>query len=156
MRFLLPLLLAAAAPLNAQPMDRPPGEDAPAYDSLLAERLGADDYGMRPYVMAFLHKGPNRDRSPEEAAALQRAHLDNIRRLADEGKLVLAGPFLDDGEWRGIYLFNVATVEEAEALTNTDPAVRAGSLRMELHPWYGSAALPEYLPVHARIARKNP
>ena len=63
--------------------------------------------------MAFLKKGPNRDRSPEEAAELQKAHLENIERLAKEGKLVLAGPFLEDGEIRGIYIFNVTTIAEA-------------------------------------------
>ena len=117
-------------------------DDPPAYDSLLAARLGADDYGMKMYVMAFLKRGPNRDRDSSEAAALQRAHLDNIKRLAEEGKLVLAGPFGGDGEIRGIYIFDVPTVEEAQALTETDPAIQAGSLEMELIPWYGTAVLP--------------
>jgi uncharacterized protein YciI len=53
----------------------------------------------------------------------------------------LAGPFLDDGDIRGIYIFNVETVEEAQKLTETDPAIQAGSLVMELHPWYGTATL---------------
>lgn len=126
------------------------------FDVELAATLGADDYGMRRYVMAFLKKGPNRDRSPEEAQALQRAHLDNIGRLADAGKLVLAGPFLDDGDVRGIYVFAVESVEEAEALTATDPAVQAGSLVMELHPWYSSAALMKVNTVHASIAKTSP
>jgi uncharacterized protein YciI len=91
--------------------------------------------------MAFLKKGPNRDQSKEEANELLRAHMDNIRRLTDEGKLVLAGPFMDDGEVRGIYIFDVKTVEEAKKLTETDPAIQAGSLIIDLHPWYGSAAL---------------
>ncbi|HRW74261.1 MAG: hypothetical protein H6568_07780 [Lewinellaceae bacterium] len=114
-----------------------------AYDSTYAARLGADDYGMKPYVMAFLKAGPERSQDAETAAALQKAHLKNIMRMAEEGTLVLAGPFLDQGEVRGIYIFNVATVAEAEALTNTDPAIQAGRLVMELHPWYGSAALME-------------
>jgi uncharacterized protein YciI len=91
--------------------------------------------------MAFLKKGPNRDQSKEEANELLRAHMDNIGRLTDEGKLVLAGPFMDDGEVSGIYIFNVKTIEEAKALTETDPAIQAGSLIIDLHPWYGSAAL---------------
>jgi len=107
-------------------------------------------------VMAFLKAGPNRDRTPEEAQALQRAHLDNIRRMAEEGQLVLAGPFMDDGDIRGIYVFAVDSVEDAEALTATDPAVQAGSLVMELHPWYGSAALMKVGDIHARIARDSP
>lgn len=125
------------------------------YDPELASELGADEYGMRQYVMAFLKKGPNRDRSPEEAAALQQAHMENIGRMAEAGQLVVAGPFLDDGELRGIYIFNVATVEEARALTETDPAVQAGSLVMELHPWYSSAALIKVAEMHEKLAKEE-
>ena len=125
------------------------------YDAEYAARMGADEYGMRSYVMAFLKAGPNRDQSEEEAAELQKAHLANITRLADEGVLVLAGPFLDEGEVRGIYIFKVATVEEARALTATDPAIKASRLEMELHPWYGSAALQEVGTLHKRLQKKG-
>lgn len=80
------------------------------YDSLYAQELGDDDYGMRSYVMAFLKAGPNQDKSKEEAQQLQAAHMANIGRLAEEGKLVLAGPFLEGGELRGIYIFAVESV----------------------------------------------
>ncbi len=123
------------------------------YDSLLATRLGADPYGMKKYVFAFLKTGPNRSRDSLERATLQKAHLKNIMRLAEEGKLVLAGPFLDDQPLRGIYIFDVGTLEEARSLVETDPAVKAGSLVMELHPWYGSAALVEALKLHKRIEK---
>ncbi len=125
-----------------------------AYDSSLANGLQANPNGMHPYVMAFLKKGPNRDQDSTTAAQLQKAHMDNILRMAETGKLVLAGPFSDDGEVRGIYIFNVATVEEARALTATDPAIIAGRLTMELHPWYGSATLPLINPLHKRL-KKN-
>jgi uncharacterized protein YciI len=125
------------------------------YDAAYAERLGADDYGMKGYVMAFLKRGPNRDRDSSEAAALQRAHLQNIGRLAEAGKLVLAGPFMDTGDLRGIYIFDVPTVAEAEALTATDPAIQAGSLVMELKPWYGSAALMEVNNMHRRLEKQS-
>jgi hypothetical protein len=82
--------------------------------------------------------------------------MANIRRMAAAGQLVLAGPFMDDGELRGIYLFAVATIEEARALTATDPAIQAGTLVMELRPWYGSAALMQTNAVHGRIAAENP
>lgn len=124
-----------------------------SYDSLLAKKLGADKYGMKAYVMAFLKKGPNRPTDSTERANLQKAHLKNIGRLANEGKLIVAGPFLDDQEIRGIYIFNVSTVDEAKALTETDPAIKAGSLIMELHPWYGSAALIESVKVHKKLEK---
>lgn len=124
-------------------------------DTALAIELGADEYGMKQYVMAFLKKGPNRDRSPAEAAELQKAHLENITRLAKEKKLILAGPFMDEGNIRGIYIFNVTSVEEAQKLTETDPAVKAGSLVMELHPWYGSAALMKVNEIHEQLPYKE-
>lgn len=126
------------------------------YDATLAVKLQADDLGMRKYVIAFLKRGPNRPADPAEARKLQEGHMANINRMAKEGKLVLAGPFLDNGDLRGLYVFNVATTAEAEALTKTDPAIQAGSLVMELHPWYGSAAVQEVTAIHEKIARKNP
>ncbi|HLP95884.1 MAG TPA: YciI family protein [Saprospiraceae bacterium] len=125
------------------------------YDEQMATQLGADQYGMKQYVMAFLKRGPNRSQDSITAAQLQKGHLDNINRLAESGKLVLAGPFMDNGDVRGIYIFNVSTVEEARALTATDPAIQAGRLIMELHPWYGSASLPLILPLHKRLEKKN-
>lgn len=124
-----------------------------SYDSALAHKLGADDYGMKKFVMAFLKAGPNQELDSVQRAELQRAHLDNIFRLADEGKLALAGPFLDGGDLKGVYIFNVETIEEAKALTETDPAVQAGRFTMELHPWYGSAATCMINDQHKRIQK---
>jgi uncharacterized protein YciI len=144
--FLTSLLVAlSVSQLRAQ--------SATAYDSVLASRLGADKIGMKRYVMAFLKKGPNRSQDSTEAARLQAAHMANIQRMAREGTLVLAGPFMDDGELRGIYVFNVSTVDSARALTETDPAVKAGRLAMELHPWYGSAALMEVTRIHNTLQK---
>ena len=126
-----------------------------SYDSALAQKLGADEYGMHQYVMAILKSGPNKPPSRQVSDSLFRGHMDNIQRLAEEGKLVLAGPFLADSNFRGIYIFDVKTVEEAQALTNTDPAIQYGSLVMELKPWYGSAALKEVNGLHKRVAQKE-
>ncbi len=145
MRVLVLVVMSAASLLAQSP-----------YDAALAAMLKADDEGMRTYVMAFLKAGPNRERPRDEAQKLQAAHRANIRRLAAEGKLVLAGPFADNGELRGIYIFDVATVAEAEALTRTDPAILAGQLVMELHPWYGSAALMMVNEVHSKIQKPRP
>lgn len=127
-----------------------------AFNKVLADSLKADEFGMKTYVMAFLKKGPNRNHDEATASQLQRDHLNNISRLAKEGKLIVAGPFLEDGDIRGIYIFNVTTIEEAAKLTATDPAIQAGRLTMELHVWYGSAALMLVNPVHQTIAKKNP
>jgi uncharacterized protein YciI len=125
-----------------------------AFDSVLAKELGADDYGMKVYVMAFLKSGPNRSHDSATAANIQRAHLDNITRMAEEGKLVFAGPFMDNFDVKGIYIFDVETIEEARELTATDPAVQSGRLEMELHPFYGSAALKMVNELGKKVAKK--
>lgn len=130
-------------------------ETSSGYDSLLALETGADNYGMRQYVMALLKEGPNRDQDSLEAIQIQRAHMDNITRMAEEGKLVMAGPFFDDWEVKGIYIFAVETIEEAEELTKTDPAIQAGRLIMELHPWYGSAGLMKMGEMHSKLAKEG-
>lgn len=150
--YLLSILILCAC---SQKSSNALNNDVQEYNEALAKQLGADDYGMRKYVMAFLKRGPNRDRSKAEADALQKAHMENIGRLAEEGYLALAGPFLGDGDLRGIYVFNVNSIEEAQRLTQTDPAVKAGSLTMELIEWYGSAALMKVNEIHNQIAKVN-
>jgi len=127
----------------------------PEFDKERALKYGADKYGMRKYVMAFLKRGPNRPTDPDKSDELQRAHLDNIGRMAEAGKLVIAGPFLDNDDLRGIYIFNVSSIKEAEELTNTDPAINYGSLVMELKEWYGSAALMAVNEIHKKIAEED-
>ncbi len=127
----------------------------PQYDAQLAQKLGADEYGMKTYVMAFLKAGPNRSKDSVTRVELQKAHLKNILRLANEGKLIVAGPFLDNQPIKGIFIFNVTTIEEAKKLTETDPAIKAGSLIMELHPWYGSASLMATFEIHKKIEKKS-
>lgn len=122
------------------------------FDAQAAEKFGADGNGMKRYVIALLKRGPSRPIEPVRARELQAAHLKNIQRLVEEGKLLVAGPFLGEGDLRGIYVFNVATLAEAKALTQTDPAVKAGSLVMELEEWYGSAALVAVPALHRRLS----
>ena len=128
-------------------------QQSATFDSTYARKLGADFRGMRQYVMVLLKKGPTTITDTVKRNALQRAHLDNIGKLAKEGKLILAGPFMDNTELRGIYLFAVDSLEEAQQLAKTDPAVIAGTLIMELHPWYGSAALMEVPKIHSKIQK---
>jgi uncharacterized protein len=127
----------------------------PQYDSLLAKRLGADEYGMKTYVMAFLKSGPVKIQDSTQRTELQREHLKNILRLAEDGTLIVAGPFLDNQSIRGIFIFNVESVEEARKIAETDPAVKAGTLVLELHPWYGSAALMETSKIHKKIEKNS-
>jgi uncharacterized protein YciI len=89
-----------------------------------------------PTYLAFLTRGDKW--TPEKTPAteaIQKGHMDNINRLAQMKKLVAAGPFGDDGQLRGIFVFRVASLEEAKTLTATDPAVQAGRLAMDIHQW---------------------
>lgn len=126
-----------------------------AFDAEMANALEADQRGMRMYVMAFLKRGPNQNQDTESAARLQKGHMENIFRMAEEGKLIAAGPFGDNGELRGIYIFKTNSVEEAKSWTESDPAIQAGRLTMELHPWYGSAALLLVNDLHRRMEAKG-
>ncbi len=147
--FLLSMIYVISPASAQQPSQKP------AFDEALAKRLGADEYGMKKYVIAFLKQGPDSNQNPAEAEKLQQAHLKNIMRMADEGTLILAGPFMDGGNLKGIYIFNVTTIEEAKKLTETDPAIKAGRLSMDLRPWYGSAALMEVMKIHKALEKKS-
>ena len=153
--FLFALLVIAACQ-GAGPKVLPEEKDlSSSYDSVRAAAWGADPYGMKQYVLVLLKAGPNRSQDSLTRANLQKAHMENITRLANEGKLILAGPMMDDGEIRGIYIFDVRSLEEARVLTETDPAIQAGSLVLEMHPWYCSAALMDLPRLHKLIAKKD-
>lgn len=124
------------------------------YDPELALKLKADDIGMKKYVMAFLYSGDRvSEYSNEERAEIQKGHMTNITKLSDMGKLILAGPFFGHESMRGIFIFDVESKEEAETLTNSDPAVKAGVLKMELREWYGSAAVMMVPGIHAKLQK---
>ncbi len=142
---LLASLLAAATAVNAQVVPsvpvNPVAPEIPAFDSELAKRTGADERGMRPYVVVVLKTGPTRVPDGEARTAMFEGHFANINRLSEAGKLVLAGPFSRDPDgWRGLYVFAVSDIEEAKSLTATDPVIVQGEMVAEYHRWYGSAA----------------
>ncbi|MBL0031652.1 MAG: hypothetical protein IPP27_05510 [Bacteroidetes bacterium] len=91
---------------------------------------------MKQYFLVILTKGPNRTQDSTTASQIQAAHMKNIGKLYEEGKLDLAGPFMDDGDWRGVFVFNVPTQEEVEKLLQTDAAISSGRLSYIIHPWY--------------------
>jgi uncharacterized protein YciI len=91
---------------------------------------------MTVYYVGLLRKGPAwTPESTAETERLQAAHVANNRRLVALGKLMLVGPCLDDGDLRGINVYRVESVAEAQALADSDPAVQAGRLAYEIHPW---------------------
>lgn len=95
-------------------------------------------YEMKQYWFVMLTKGKDRDKITDTAIInkLQAGHMANMQVMADMGKLMVAGPFGDDGNWRGIFIFDAASKEEVEKLLQTDPAIKAGRLDYEIHPWW--------------------
>lgn len=127
------------------------------FDAELAKKVGADEFGMRKYVLAILKTGPKDAEVQGDARkALFKGHFDNMNRLAADGKLAVAGPFNDpEKKFRGLFILAVPTVEEAKALAETDPTVKAGVLVVEYVPWYGSASLMLSNEFHDKVAKKS-
>ena len=97
---------------------------------------------MMTYYVAFLRRGPAwTPEQTDETRRIQSEHLAHISAMAASGDLVLAGPFADDTDLRGMFVFKVDSLEKAEALAQADPAVKAGRLKVELHPWYSAKGI---------------
>ncbi len=91
---------------------------------------------MKEYFFVMLKRGTNRSQESLTAQKLQAGHMAHIQKMADDGKLAIAGPFGDDGDWRGIFIFKTKTMDEAKALVEKDPMIMAGRLNYEIHPWW--------------------
>lgn len=141
--------LITAAPFAAR------AETASNYDAKLATSLGADDYGMRNYVLVVLKTGPKKMPAGAARDAMFKGHFANINRLANEGKLALAGPFDGADGWRGLFIFTVSDIEEAKKLVATDPVISNGEMVAEFHKYYGSAALMQVSETHKKLAKKS-
>jgi uncharacterized protein len=127
----------------------------PNYDKALSDSLGADEYGMKTYVLVMLKTGQVTVEKKVNDS-LFAGHMKNIGALVSAGKLIVAGPLKkNEKNYRGIFILNVPTIEEAKALLQTDPAVKAGLLDADLFNWYGSAALPMYLPHSEKMGKTS-
>jgi len=125
------LLLLVLANANAQTVNS-------KYNKHLADSLGADDYGMKMYVLVILKQGKAEIKDKKTIDSLFYGHMQNIKHLAEIGKLVVAGPIKkNDMNYEGSFIFNVRTIEEANVLLETDPVIRAKALDTELFEWYG-------------------
>lgn len=153
----LPARLAAVALLAFAALsvraDGPAPAPAPAHDAALAARTGADERGMRPYVLVILKSSTTPMPKGEARDAMFRGHFANMQRLAKEGKLVLAGPLDGVDGWRGLFVLAVDDIEQARALVATDPVVAQGEMVPELHKFYGSAALMLVNELHATLEK---
>ncbi len=132
-------------------------EQNPSYDEALAKSLGADDYGMKSYVLVILTTGKNDTKDKTFTDSCFAGHMENMSRMTAQAKLVVAGPMgKNDQGYRGIFILDVTSFEEAETLLMGDPAVTSGILDAVLFRWYGSAALGTYLEVSDKIWKIKP
>lgn len=97
---------------------------------------------MQQYFIAFLKRGAVRNQNEEEANRLQTEHLAHLGKMYELGYADISGPFGDDGDIRGITIYNVPTLEMADSLANADPMVKAGRLQIEIHPWWAAKGFP--------------
>ncbi len=97
---------------------------------------------MQQYFIAFLKSGPNRSQNKEETDSLQKLHLQHLGRMYKEGYADISGPFGDDGDIRGITIYNTPTQKMADSLANMDPMVKSGRLVIEIHPWWAAKGFP--------------
>jgi len=153
---LLPLALVASILAAAEPPAAAPTPEAPpaSYDEALAQAAGADEMGMRKYVLVILKSSPTPVPKGPERDAMFRGHFANMERLAGEGKLVLAGPLDGKEGWRGLFVLATADLEEAARLVATDPVVAQGEMVPELHTLHSSAALMFINETHKKLAKK--
>jgi len=148
-KLLFLLFLSTAFAVSAQ-------DTKTTYDEALAKKLGADEHGMKMYVLVILKTGDKEIADTKQRGEIFAGHMKNIQKMADEGKLAVAGPFEKNGSnWRGLYIFNVSTIAEAKALTETDPAISSGMMKAEFYEWYGTAAMMEVNRIHNTIAKKQ-
>jgi len=149
------LLLATLFTLASATLAQSTAKPNPNYDAELARKLGADERGMKMYVMCILKTGPkDTEIKGKERQDIFAGHFANIGKLANEGKLAVAGPFgKNDKTFRGLYIFNVPTIEEAEKLVVLDPAVKAGVFVADMTLWYGSASLMATPELHKKLSK---
>lgn len=154
---LLPPALLVASLAGGQPPAATPTPEAPppGYDEALAKAAGADEMGMRKYVLVILKTSPTPVPAGPERDAMFRGHFANMKRLAGDGKLALAGPLDGKEGWRGLFVLATDDLEEAARLVATDPVVAQGEMVPELHAFYASAALMFVNETHGKLAKKS-
>lgn len=154
--FLLFVGLLFPACVFAQAGDAvPPPAKPVVYDEALARSVGADENGMRPYVLVILKSSGTPVPKGSERDAMFKGHFANMERLAAEGKLAVAGPLDGVDGWRGLFILAVDDIEEAKKLMATDPVIQQGEMVAEYHKHYGSAALMLVNGLHRKIAKKT-
>ena len=148
----------ACAGVRADDAAAPAPATNPQYDAALAQKVGADDMGMRKYVLVILKTSAKPVPAGPERDAMFRGHFANMKKLSDAGKLAFAGPFAGpnkgEGSWRGMFVLAVPTIEEAKLVAATDPVLQQGEMVAEYHELYGSASLMLVPETYFKVAKQ--
>jgi uncharacterized protein YciI len=130
------MLLALVISLSAagQETKKDPVDGCPIFEMPDGDTV----WTMKQYYMVIYLAGEKRDQDSATAANIQAGHMAHINKMGKDGFLSIAGPFGDAGNMRGILIFNLPDVEKVRALLDADPAVAAGRLTYEVHPWWGA------------------
>ena len=144
-----------------QPLSQPSTDSNiknPNYDPVLAQKYEADEYGMKSYYFVILKTGSKQSGDNSHVTKVFKGHLDNIQKLVDNKKMIVAGPFSkNEKNYRGLFILdNLNNLQEAKTILDTDPAIKEGYLDYDIFRWHGSAALPAYLPVSDKIWKSKP
>lgn len=142
------LLTCSILPARAQ------SSAAPPYDEALAKSLGANESGMRPYVLVILKTGPTKVPEGEARTKMFQGHFANIQRLAEEKKLVVAGPLDGVDGWRGVFVFATPDIEQAMTYVAADPVIINGEMVAEYHKFFSSGGLMMVNEIHKKISKK--
>lgn len=128
------------------------------FDKALAEKLGGNEYGMKSYFLVILKTGTNTTTDKELINESFKGHMNNINKLVEEGKLIVSGPLgKNDKNYRGIFILNnINSIDEVKTILQSDLAIKNGILDYDIFNWFGSAALPEYLPMADKIWKTKP
>jgi uncharacterized protein YciI len=100
--------------------------------------------GQANYVFVLITTGPKAaEKSADERKSIFEGHMSNMQRLADEGKLIVAGPFggARNKNWRGLFIMDTPKVDEAKAWADSDPGVQSGVFSLEFRPMRASIEL---------------
>lgn len=149
--------LVASSAIAIAADDQAEAQPAPAstYDAALAASVGADEHGMRKYVLVILKSSDTPVPKGEKRDAMFKGHFANMNRLAEAGVLALAGPLDGVDGWRGLFVLAVEDIETAKQHVATDPVIIEGEMVAEYHRYFGSAALMLVNDLHKKVAKAD-
>ncbi len=102
---------------------------------------GADDE-MTTFQLVFLKRNPDwKARSSTEAQRIESAHQEFFDGLIQLDQVLISGPVTDDSDLRAIIVSSATTIQQAQSIVESDPAVKVGMLRAETYAWYAGTGI---------------